>query len=66
MKMSFMFVAIAAGVILGAIGLGALYDHRERRRGYTVSVPTDEARDNLRDVKMLHNPPPQGTRAEPS
>ena len=50
-----MFVGIAAGVILGVVGLAAQHDHRERHRGYTVSVGTDEARDTLREVTMFRS-----------
>jgi hypothetical protein len=48
-----MFVVIAGGVILGAIGLGVLYDYRARRRGWRVSASTDEAVHNRRDVESL-------------
>lgn len=47
-----MFVVIAGGVILGAIGLGGLYDYRARRRGNRVSISTDVAFDNRLDVNL--------------
>jgi hypothetical protein len=48
-----MFVVIAGGVILGAIGLGVLYDYRGRRRGWRVSASTEEAFHNRLDVESL-------------
>ena len=51
-----MLFVIAGGVILGAIGLGALYDYRARRRGTRVSVSTQEASSNPRDVEAVFDP----------
>jgi hypothetical protein len=51
-----MLFAIAGGVILGAIGLGALYDYRARRRGTRVSVSGQEASKNPRDVEAALDP----------
>jgi len=51
--MVFMLVVIAGAVILGAIGVAALYDYRARRRGYRISASTDAARDNWLDVGLL-------------
>jgi hypothetical protein len=49
-------VVIAGGVILGAIGLAALYDFRARRHGNEVSVPTGQTRHYLRAVNLIHRP----------
>jgi hypothetical protein len=51
--MAFMFIVIAGGVIVGAIGLAALYDYRARRRGYRISASTDAALDNRLEVGLL-------------
>jgi hypothetical protein len=51
-----MVFVIACSVILGAIGLGALYDYRARRRGSRVSVSTQEAFSNQRDVEAVIDP----------
>ena len=51
--MIFMFVAIAGGVILGSIGIAALYDYRARRRGYRLSASTDAAFDNRLEARLL-------------
>jgi hypothetical protein len=51
-----MVVVIAGGVLLGAIGLGALYDYRARRRGSRVSVSTQEASSNPRDAEAVLDP----------
>ena len=53
-----MLFAIAGGVILGAIGLGALYDYRARRRGWRVSASTEEAFHNRLDVESLSHTGP--------
>jgi hypothetical protein len=50
--MLLMFFLIAGGIIVGAIGLGAVYDYRTRRRGNRVSVTTDAALDHLLDVDL--------------
>jgi len=47
-----MFIVIAGGVILGGIGLAALYDYRARRRGYRVNATTDAAFDNRLEVGL--------------
>jgi hypothetical protein len=51
-----MLFVIVGGVILGAIGLGTLYDYRARRRGTRVSVSTQEASSNPRDVEAVFDP----------
>ena len=51
-----MVFVIAGSVILGAIGLGALYDYRARRRGGRVSVSNQEASSNPRDVEARLDP----------
>jgi hypothetical protein len=33
-----MWLAIVGGVLVGSVGLGALYDHLARRRGRNVNV----------------------------
>lgn len=47
---------IAGGVLLGAIGVAALYDYRVRRRGGSVSVSTPENSDNTRNVQAAADP----------
>ena len=54
------WLVIAGGVILGAIGLAALYDYRARRRGWRVSASTEEAFHNRLDVESISNPFLQG------
>jgi len=44
---------VVVGVIVVGIVLAALYDHRARRRGWTVSASTEEAFHNRLDVKGL-------------
>ena len=51
-----MVFVIAGGVILGAIALGGLYDYRARRRGSRVSVSTQDASNNPRDVEAVLDP----------
>jgi len=51
-----MAFVIAGGVILGVIGLGALYDYRARHRGRRVSVSTEEASHNEREVEARLDP----------
>lgn len=55
-----MVFVIGGGVIIGAIGLGALYDYRVRRRGSKVSVSTPEASQNPREVEAVLDPSRQG------
>jgi hypothetical protein len=48
-----MLILIIVGVIVVAVALGALYDHRARRRGWRVSASTEEAFHNRLDVQGL-------------
>jgi hypothetical protein len=48
-----LFILVVAGVIVVAVALAALYDHRARRRGWRVSASTEEALNNRLDVKGL-------------
>jgi hypothetical protein len=54
--MGFMFLGILGGVIVGAIGLGALYDYLARRRGSSVTVSTPESSTNARTVEAALDP----------
>ncbi len=54
--MTFVAFVIAGGVLVGAIGLAALYDYRVRRRGSSVSVSTPENSDNARTVQAAFDP----------
>lgn len=55
-----MFVAVLGAVVVGAVGLAALYDYRARRRGWKVRASTEEALNNRLDVESVHNPYLQG------
>lgn len=57
-RIAFMFVVIAGGVIVGAIGFAALFDLRARRRGWRVSASTEEAFHNRLDVESLSHTGP--------
>jgi len=53
-----MVLAIAAGVIVGAIGLAALYDYvAKRRHGWNIGVTADEPMMNVIDKTHLHPDP---------
>jgi hypothetical protein len=54
--MTFVAFVIAGGVLVGAIGLAALYDYRVRRRGSSVSVSTRENSDNARIAQAAFDP----------
>jgi len=51
-----MVFVIAGGVILGMIGLGALYDYQARHRGSRVSVSVEGASHNEREVEARLDP----------
>jgi hypothetical protein len=55
-----MFFVIVGGLLLGVVGLGALYDYRARHRGWRVSASTEEAFNNRLDVQAIQNPFLQG------
>jgi hypothetical protein len=48
-----LFILVVGGVIVVAIALALLYDHRAKRRGWRVSASTEEALHNRVDVKAL-------------
>jgi hypothetical protein len=48
--------AIAGSILVGVVGLGALYDYLARRRGSSVSVSTPEYADNARNAQAAVDP----------
>jgi hypothetical protein len=48
--------AIAGSILVGVVGLGALYDYLARRRGSSVSVSTPENSGNARTVQAAFDP----------
>jgi hypothetical protein len=52
--------AVIGGIIVVAIALAAVYDHRVRRRGGRPRVSTEEAFQNRLDIKATENPMLQG------
>jgi len=51
-----MVVIVVVGVVVGAIGLAALYDYRARRRGSRVSVSIEKASSDSRNVEAVLDP----------
>jgi hypothetical protein len=51
-----MIFVIVGGVLVGVVGLGALYDRLARRRGNSVSVSTEERSNNPRNVEAALDP----------
>lgn len=54
--MTFVVFVIVGGVLVGVVGLGALYDYLARRRGSSVGVSTPENSDNARNVQAAVDP----------
>jgi hypothetical protein len=54
--MTFVAFVIAGGVLVGAVGLAALYDYRVRRRGGSTGGSTPENSDNPRNVQAAVDP----------
>lgn len=48
-----LFILVVGGVMVVAIGLALVYDHRAKRRGWRVGASTEEALHNRVDVKAL-------------
>jgi hypothetical protein len=48
-----LFIVVVGGVIVVAIALALVYDHRAKRRGWRVGASTEEALHNRVDVKAL-------------
>ena len=48
-----LFIVVVGGVMVVAIALALLYDHRAKRRGWRVGASTEEALHNRVDVKAL-------------
>lgn len=48
-----LFIVVVASVLVVAITLALIYDHRAKRRGWRVGASTEEALHNRVDVKAL-------------
>lgn len=49
-----MLLAVTGGIILGAIGLGALYDYIAKRHGRNISISASGPMMNVIDSTRLH------------
>jgi hypothetical protein len=58
------FLAVVGGIIILAIALAVVYDHRARRRGWRVGPSTGEAFQNRLDVTASESPMLQGSKQD--